>query len=434
MHSSTNTATRRLLLTSSVALTALLCPSVALGGQAQFVAIPGLSPEPASSPNGCVASALNGYSFIRVSADGQVVTAMVFEPGFSEGAIERYVARWTEAEGLQVITPPLLNDLNTIYGPFGISADGRTIWGDNWRWTMKGGFERLSTLLPGDFRVFGCTDDGNTVTGVRGTYGFSESLDLFRWTVGDAEVEILPRTVKNPEGYFYFNTISADGSTIGAVALGPEYTTSAVVIGNDGPVQLTPTQPQFNWLADFSSDGSVGVGQVFSPPFSVKAVRWTAEGGLVDIGPNGSGARACSADGTVVGGSRIIFGVPGEIAWIRIGDAPLTDLKDYLITEQGLAKELDGWRLDTVQDISADGRTIVGCGINPEGCEQGFLVRINLPNTNDIADMNSDGSVNSQDLAILLSSWGNSGGPADINGDGTVNSADLAIMLSRWSS
>ena len=87
-----------------------------------------------------------------------------------------------------------------------------------------------------------------------------------------------------------------------------------------------------------------------------------------------------------------------------------------------------------VQDISADGRTIVGSGINPEGCEQGFLVRIVLPNTNDIADLNGDGLVNSQDIAIMLSAWGSSGGPADMNQDGLVNSADLAIMLTRWSS
>jgi hypothetical protein len=59
-------------------------------------------------------------------------------------------------------------------------------------------------------------------------------------------------------------------------------------------------------------------------------------------------------------------------------------------------------------------------------------VRIDLPNTNDIADMNGDGVVNSQDLAVLLSAWGSSGGPADMNQDGIVNSADLAIMLSRW--
>jgi hypothetical protein len=46
-------------------------------------------------------------------------------------------------------------------------------------------------------------------------------------------------------------------------------------------------------------------------------------------------------------------------------------------------------------------------------------------------DLNGDGSVNGQDLAILLSAWGGTG-PADINGDGSVNGQDLAILLSNW--
>jgi hypothetical protein len=169
-----------------------------------------------------------------------------------------------------------------------------------------------------------------------------------------------------------------------------------------------------------------------SPSFSVDGFRWTAAGGMEIVGPSNSDCRACNADGTIVGGLRFNPGAAGLIAWIRIGDAPWTDLQDYLIAEQGLGAELDGWQLESVQDISADGRTIVGSGINPEGCEQGFLVRIDLPTTNDIADMNGDGSVNSQDLAILLSNWGTSG-LGDINADGIVNAADLSILLSSWS-
>lgn len=49
------------------------------------------------------------------------------------------------------------------------------------------------------------------------------------------------------------------------------------------------------------------------------------------------------------------------------------------------------------------------------------------------ADLNRDGAVNSQDLAILLNAWGAAGSPADLNGDGVVGAQDLAILLSRWS-
>lgn len=412
---------------------ALLASAVALAGQGEFIAIPGLGPDAAVNPNGCYVNATNGYSTIRLSADGQVVTTIAYEPGYSEGGVDRFATRWTEAGGLQQITNSLLFTAGTLYGPVGISSDGKTIWGENWRWTAKGGYQPLSSILPGDFHVFGCSADGNTITGVRGTFGMSE-LDFFRWTVGDAAPEILPRSVENPQGYFYFNTISGDGSTIGGLAVGPDYTSSAVVVNSKGVINLTPTQDQSNLVWDFSSDGSVAVGQSFMPPFSLSAFRWTAAGGMEAVGPESSDCRACNADGTIVGGARITFGTPGLTAWIRIGDAPWVDLQDYLIAEQGLGAQLAGWKLETIQDISADGRTIVGSGFNPEGCEQGFLVRIELPDTNDIADMNGDGFVNSQDLAILLSAWGSSSMPADMNRDGTVNSADLAIMLSRWSS
>jgi hypothetical protein len=419
------------LLQYSVSATALLASAVALAGEGKFIAIPGLGKTPAANPNGCYVNATSGYSMIRLSADGQVVTTVGYEPGFTDGAVDRFAVRWTEAGGLEQITGSLLA-VGTQYGVVGISSDGSTIWGENWRWTANGGYRSLSSILPGDFHVFGCAADGNTITGVRGTYGV-EQLDFFRWTVGDAAPEILPRSVENPEGYFYFNTISGDGSTVGGLARGPNYTSSAVVINSKGVINLTPTQNQSNLVKDFSTDGSVAVGMEFAPPSSVRAFRWTAAGGMETIGPSNSECQACDADGSIVGGSRFIFGVPGLIAWIRIGDAPWTDLKEYLIVEQGLGAELDGWRLESVQDISADGRTIVGSGINPEGCEQGFLVRIVLPNTNDIADLNGDGLVNSQDIAIMLSAWGSSGGPADMNQDGLVNSADLAIMLTRWS-
>jgi len=57
----------------------------------------------------------------------------------------------------------------------------------------------------------------------------------------------------------------------------------------------------------------------------------------------------------------------------------------------------------------------------PDICEQGRP-----------EDLNDDGVVNAQDLAILLGAWGATGGPADLNGDGVVGAADLAQLLSAW--
>ena len=57
---------------------------------------------------------------------------------------------------------------------------------------------------------------------------------------------------------------------------------------------------------------------------------------------------------------------------------------------------------------------------------------INDPTTYS-ADLNSDGYVNSVDLGILMSYWGDTTRPpADINQDGIVNSVDSGIMMSMW--
>jgi len=46
-------------------------------------------------------------------------------------------------------------------------------------------------------------------------------------------------------------------------------------------------------------------------------------------------------------------------------------------------------------------------------------------------DLNGDGTVDGQDLGILLGSWSGTGA-ADLNGDGTVDGQDLGILLGSW--
>lgn len=49
------------------------------------------------------------------------------------------------------------------------------------------------------------------------------------------------------------------------------------------------------------------------------------------------------------------------------------------------------------------------------------------------ADLNGDGNVGPDDLAIVLGSWGSCKGcPADLNGDNAVGPADLALLLGVW--
>ena len=50
------------------------------------------------------------------------------------------------------------------------------------------------------------------------------------------------------------------------------------------------------------------------------------------------------------------------------------------------------------------------------------------------ADLNADGAVNAQDIAILLDAWGSSSRlvRSDLNADGVVNAQDIAILLTNW--
>ena len=50
-----------------------------------------------------------------------------------------------------------------------------------------------------------------------------------------------------------------------------------------------------------------------------------------------------------------------------------------------------------------------------------------------IADLNDDGVVGPNDLALVLGFWGeNPGHPSDLDGDGIVGPIDLAIVLGNW--
>jgi hypothetical protein len=53
------------------------------------------------------------------------------------------------------------------------------------------------------------------------------------------------------------------------------------------------------------------------------------------------------------------------------------------------------------------------------------------------ADINQDGRVNIQDVSLLISKYGQSGGTigrADINADGVVNIQDASLLISRYGS
>jgi hypothetical protein len=57
----------------------------------------------------------------------------------------------------------------------------------------------------------------------------------------------------------------------------------------------------------------------------------------------------------------------------------MRNLQRVLEQEYSLTTNLSGWVLSVADDISSDGRTIVGTGLNPDGNLEAWLVRLDRP-------------------------------------------------------
>ena len=96
-------------------------------------------------------------------------------------------------------------------------------------------------------------------------------------------------------------------------------------------------------------------------------------------------------------------------------------------------EELIGGRFLVTGAISAT--LMVACPSDP--VPQSFPFFTSLTLSGCTGDLNVDGTVDGEDLALLLGAWGSSclvQDPcfSDLNGDQTVDGADLAILLSAW--
>ncbi|MEN8181908.1 MAG: hypothetical protein ABFS46_05170, partial [Myxococcota bacterium] len=88
-----------------------------------------------------------------------------------------------------------------------------------------------------------------------------------------------------------------------------------------------------------------------------------------------SEALATSGDGCVVVGKSCASG--GTRAFLWDPDARLRDLQTVLETEYDI--RLPGWVLTAAVDISPDGLTIVGNGVNPDGNREAWRVFLPEP-------------------------------------------------------
>jgi hypothetical protein len=165
-------------------------------------------------------------------------------------------------------------------------------------------------------------------------------------------------------------------------------------------------------------------------------------GGFEPLGdlPGGalqSWAYATNSDGSVIVGRASIDGPCGIFG---CGSAPrpfiwdrhhgMRNLQDVLTNELGI--DLTGWNLVEARAISADGLTIVGTGIDPDGHTQGWTATIGTPAPPCPADFDHSGAVNSADFFAFLNAFFANASSADINHSGLVDSQDFFDFLAAF--
>ncbi len=344
-----------------------------------------------------------------VSDNGLVVV------GSSESASGTEAFYWSLSQGMIG-----LGDLPG--GPFNsvandVSADGSVIVGQGSRgsiansegeafvWTLNDGMVGLGDL-PGGYEwstANSISADGSVIVGSGYEEGNSTfGKRAFYWTADTGIVNIgypLFPNIPNQEGFSSGQAVSADGSVIvGGCNHTPNYVYGGVAYRWDastgfnklGMLPSSVHVPGSGAIA-VSADGSVVVGNSSSEDYGRPASEsfyWTAEGDMVGLGfiydpyyhfAFDNYVAAVSADGSVVvGKSDSDINESGKYrAYIWSADEGMQFLHDVLTNDLGL--DLTGWTLTEATGISADGLTVVGTGINPNGETEAFIARLPEP-------------------------------------------------------
>jgi probable HAF family extracellular repeat protein len=183
---------------------------------------------------------------------------------------------------------------------------------------------------------------------------------------------------------------------------GGQLASSAIGVSDDGAVVVGNATPStldgeaFRWTSDAgmvglgvlaggtsfstanraSADGAVVVGRSSSAA-GLEAFRWTSATGMVSLGDLSGGQVSSEALGVSADGDVIVGIGTGDVvreAFVWEESQGMRRLFEVLVANG--VTNLDGWTLSAAWDVSADGRWVVGYGVNPDGYTEGFLADI----------------------------------------------------------
>lgn len=287
------------------------------------------------------------------SANGATIVGQAASPVDADGNTRSVAVVWKAdpaKAGAFGVTNIGLFEGGIVSAARGVSADGGVVVGygdakeefvnyqifDAFRWTQAGGVQRLG-WLPGASKTsqaFGVSPDGSVIVGYatdNTSIVFPTSV-AFRWTEATGMVSI----GRLPGG------IGATGRAV-------------------------------------SADNSTIVGDSWINSFTWHAMRWTQAGGMVDLGVlaghSESEAHAVSADGGVIVGYSSSGFTTSKRAFIWDAAHGMRDLKSVLTATNPY---LTGWTLRSANAISADGKTISGDGVNPNGDSEAFVASFDV--------------------------------------------------------
>jgi probable HAF family extracellular repeat protein len=319
------------------------------------------------------------YSFANgVADDGSVIV------GFRNGESMRWtVVRtspfiWINAE----ILPGFETLAN--HSAHGVSGDGAKVVGGledclscimAYRWSETDGLEMLGRVPSGLKSIAeAATRDGSIVV------GYADDTDrgfhAVMWTGVDEMTDL--GTLAGDEFSKAFG-VSADGKLVAGVSGRGHDSQAFLWTPKTGMLGLGFLPGcDASEASDVAADGKAIVGMSESAAVQ-EAFRWTPAEGMRGLGDLAGGsfeskAHGVSADGSVVvGGGNTKLGDEAFI-WTA-GAGRMAHLETYL-RGLGLGPALEGWTLSVAYDLSADGQTIVGMGINPAGHTQAWIAYI----------------------------------------------------------
>jgi len=318
-------------------------------------------------------TATNGSNAFAVTPDGSTVVGAA---GSASGYAHAFV--WTAAGGMVDLGSLASNQPSVAIAT---SSNASVVVGEGlnsaglihaFEWTASRGMVDLAPQLngaTGESSATGVSGDGTVVVGTLNPVAAKSSA--FRWTAAGGMTML--GTINNGGFTTAATGISTDGSTIVGWGVGQDSTGAfghSILWHADGvAVDLGAIDGHagYSQAAAVNQDGTVVVGEseyaLGATTTQVHAYRWTAGGGMVDLGTLGtttslSQALAVSGSGSVVvGWSQLSDPTAPGHAFIWTAPTGMQDLNSVL-TKAGV--DLTGITLISAHGVSANGAYVTG--------------------------------------------------------------------------